>query len=77
MAGLDNNVRVNLPSPFRVATTWKISISQIAVHVYRSPRGLWIKEFGAPWPQEWASKKTCRKKAQQLAARYTLRILTE
>lgn len=56
--------------------TWKVSVSAVAVHVYRSPRGLFVTDFGRP-DMEFGSKGPAMKRARQLAGRYRLRVLSE
>lgn len=56
--------------------TWKISISAVAIHVYKSPRGRWVGDFGTPFG-EYGTKTLAMKKARQLAGRYAFRVLSE
>lgn len=72
-------MRLNAPSPGwrQIPITWKISISAVAIHVYRSPRGAWVTEFGTPWPQQFGTKTQALKKARQLAGRLNLRVFSE
>lgn len=65
------------PKRWQLDRTWKISISSVAVHVYKSPAGEWIVDFGVAYPHEFGTKTTALKKARQLAGKYGYRVLTE
>lgn len=71
-------MRINDPFSrrWKLTETWKISISTIAIHVYRSPVGAFIGSFGQPY-DEYGTKTMAIKKARQLAGRMKLRLFTE
>lgn len=65
------------PGRGKPALTWKIGITQHAVHVYRSAAGQWEPDFGLVEPHEWDTKEACLKRARKLGMRYRLRLLVQ